>query len=77
MPNQKIRLTEKNLLTYGEIVLVRSWKNKEGSEITERYVIWDTDKMNGVLKEEFCNPNRRRMYLLTMVNGQYVTMKQV
>lgn len=70
----KIRLTHQNLLRYGNIVLTREWTSQQGSVITERYVIWETSKMNG---DEIINPNKDKMFLSTMVNGEYITMKQV
>lgn len=73
---EKIKLTEKNLLRYGEVVLAKSRKTLEGSAITERYIIWDTDRMNGIDDERY-NPNKRKMYWLVMVNGESIIMKQV
>lgn len=72
----KIKLTEKNLLRYGEIVLEKTRKTPEGSTVTEQYIIWDTDKMNGVEDDQY-NPNKRKMYWLVMSNGESIIMKQV
>lgn len=59
------KLTEKNLQRYGDIVLVREWKTPTGANIAEKYIIWR--KSN----------NRDQMYLLTMYNGEVITMKRV
>jgi len=63
--NKEPKLTEKNLERYGDIVLVRSWQSQSGYMITEKYIIWRKD--NG----------KDQMYLLTMCNGEYITMKRV
>ena len=77
--NKKIKLTEKNLLRYGEIVLTREWTTPSKSLVTERYIIWDTCKMNvEVDPKVLANAeNKKRMYLLTMVDGNPITMKQI
>ena len=72
----KIKLTEKNLLRYGETVLEKTRKTPGGSIVTERYIIWDTDKMNGIEDDRY-NPNKRKMYWLVMSNGESIIMKQV
>ena len=59
------KLTEKNLQKYGDTVLVREWKTMTGAYVTEKYIIWR-------------KPNKRdQMYLLTMCNGEAITMKRV
>lgn len=74
--NKRINLTGKHLLQYGEIVLTREWKNPSGAIVTERYIIWDTCKMNG--DTEAKNPeNKKKMFVLTQMYGEIVTMKQV
>lgn len=59
-----IKLTEKNLLRYGETVLTREWKTQGGTNITEKYIVWNHSR----------SP---QMYLLTTVNGECITMKRV
>lgn len=79
MENQekrKINLTPQNLQRYGDIVLSREWTSPTGAFITERYIVWNTDKMNGV-PEDQCRENKKKMYLLTMANGETITMKIV
>lgn len=59
------KLTEKNLQRYGEIVLTRDWRTTTGAYITEKYIIWR-------------KPNKRdQMYLLTMCNGEAITMRRI
>lgn len=76
---KKINLTAKNLLRYGEIVLTKEWKSPAGLVITERYIIWDTVRMNGETDPDALKKanNRKKMYTLTMTDGQVITMKQV
>lgn len=63
--NKEPKLTEKNLERYGDTVLVREWKTLTGAYVTEKYIIWR-------------KPNKRdQMYLLTMCNGEAITMKRV
>ena len=63
--NKEPKLTEKNLERYGDTVLVREWKTLTGAYVTEKYIIWK-------------KPNKRdQMYLLTMCNGEAITMKRV
>ena len=73
---ERIKLSAKNLLRYGTIVMSKEWTTVTGSFVTQRYIIWETDKMNGV-EEENCNTNKNKMLVLTMVNGEEITMKQV
>ena len=74
--SKAIKLTAQNLLRYGEIVLTREWTTQLSTIVTERYIVWDTDKMNGV-PEDQCKSNKKKMYVLTMSNGEVITMKQV
>lgn len=71
----KIKLTAKNLIRYGDIVFIREWMSPQGV-VAEKYIVWFTDKMLGKEGIEI-NPNRNKMYRLTMLNGDVITMREV
>ena len=62
--SEQIKLTEKNLLRYGDIVLSREWQTTNGTNIAEKYIVWNYGRTP-------------QMYLLTMANGEFITMKRV
>lgn len=76
---KRIQLTTRNLIRYGQVVLTKEYKNPEGMNVTERYIIWDTCRMNGDTDPEVLkrSENKKKMFLLTQVNGSTVTMKQI
>ena len=79
MENKKIQLTAANLLKHGENVLTREWKSPAGLTISEKYIIWDTCKMNRETDPEVLKraQNKKRMFLLTCADGEVVSMKQL
>ena len=79
MADTRIKLTAKNLLRYGEIVLAKQWTSPAGLAVTQRYIIWDTCKMNGDTDPEVLkrSENKKKIYKLIMANDDVISMAQV